>query len=42
MIFGAELRALAADGTLRLVEQHTDHDGRLDVAALAALVPDLA
>ncbi len=41
MIFGAELRALAADGTLRLVEQHTDHDGRLDASALAALVPDL-
>jgi ferredoxin len=26
---------------LRLVEQHTDLDGRLDAVALAALVPDL-
>jgi ferredoxin-NADP reductase len=42
VIFGAELRSLAASGRLRLVEQHTDSDGRLDVAALAALVPDLA
>jgi ferredoxin-NADP reductase len=42
VIFGAELRSLAASGRLRLVEQHTDADGRLDVAALAALVPDLA
>ena len=32
----------AAAGRLRLVEQHTDTQGRLDVAALAALVPDLA
>ena len=42
VIFGAELRVLAADGRLRLVEQHTDDAGRLDVAALAELVPDLA
>jgi ferredoxin-NADP reductase len=42
VIFGEELRALAATGRLRLVEQHTDRAGRLDVAALAALVPDLA
>jgi ferredoxin-NADP reductase len=42
VIFGAELRALAARGRLRLVEQHTDQAGRLDVAELAALVPDLA
>jgi len=42
VIFGDELRALAADGRLRLVEQHTDTRGRLDVPALAALVPDLA
>ena len=32
VIFGAELRALADAGRLRLVEQHTDADGRLDVA----------
>ncbi|MGZ6764674.1 MAG: ferredoxin reductase [Nocardioidaceae bacterium] len=42
VIFGDELRALAAAGRLRLVEQHTHRGGRLDVVALAALVPDLA
>lgn len=42
VIFGAELRGFAAAGKLRLVEQHTDSQGRLDVAALPALVPDLA
>ncbi len=42
VIFGAELRALAQAGRLRLVEQHTDSAGRLDVAALTAMVPDLA
>ena len=42
VIFGAELRALADQGRLRLVEQHTDTHGRLDVDALVALVPDLA
>jgi ferredoxin-NADP reductase len=42
VIFGHELRALARSGRLRLVEQHTDARGRLDAAALAALVPDLA
>jgi ferredoxin-NADP reductase len=42
VIFGDELRALSAAGRIRLVEQHTDDAGRLDVAALAALVPDLA
>jgi stearoyl-CoA 9-desaturase NADPH oxidoreductase len=41
VIFGDELRALAAAGRLRLVEQHTDAAGRLDVAALATMVPDL-
>ncbi len=41
VLFGDELRALAAEGRLRLVEQHTDDAGRLDVPALAALVPDL-
>lgn len=42
VIFGTELRALAEEGRLRLVEQHTDIHGRLDMTALAALVPDLA
>ncbi|PWW22218.1 ferredoxin-NADP reductase [Geodermatophilus normandii] len=42
VVFGAELRQLAADGRIRLVEQHTDTAGMLDAAALAALVPDLA
>lgn len=41
VIFGTELRDLAADGRLRLVEHHTDRAGRLDVAELDALVPDL-
>lgn len=42
VIFGNELRALADQGRLRLVEQHTDTNGRLDVSELAELVPDLA
>lgn len=42
VIFGAELRSLAADGRLRLVEIHSDTDGMLDAAALGRLVPDLA
>jgi ferredoxin-NADP reductase len=42
VVFGAELRQLAAEGRIRLVEQHTDTDGMLDAGAIAALVPDLA
>lgn len=42
VIFGAELRALAAAGRLQLVERHTDDAGRLDPAELDALIPDLA
>ncbi len=42
VIFGAELRALAAAGSIRLVERHTAAQGLLDGAALAELVPDLA
>jgi ferredoxin-NADP reductase len=42
VVFGADLRALAADGRIRLVERHTDVDGMLDAAAIADLVPDLA
>ncbi len=42
VIFGAELRAMAADGRIRLVERHTDTDGVLAPPALDALVPDIA
>ena len=41
VIFGGELRELAADGHLRLIERHTEHAGRLEVGELDALVPDL-
>jgi ferredoxin-NADP reductase len=41
VVFGPELRRLAADGRIRLVERHTDVDGMLDAAAVAALVPDV-
>jgi ferredoxin-NADP reductase len=41
VVFGAELRQLAADERIRLVERHTDLDGMLDAAAIAELVPDL-
>jgi stearoyl-CoA 9-desaturase NADPH oxidoreductase len=41
VIFGTELRQLAADGRIRLVEKHTDSDGMLDVSALAELVGDV-
>jgi ferredoxin-NADP reductase len=42
VIFGAELRAMAADGRLTLIERHTDADGMLAVTELADLVPDFA
>jgi len=42
VVFGPELRVLAAADNLRLVELHTDADGMLDAARLAELVPDLA
>jgi ferredoxin-NADP reductase len=42
VIFGAELRAMATDGRLTLVERHTDADGMLAVDELADLVPDFA
>jgi ferredoxin-NADP reductase len=42
VVFAAELRGLAADGGIRLVEQHTDTAGLLDAAAIAGLVPDVA
>ncbi|GAA0804997.1 ferredoxin reductase [Spirilliplanes yamanashiensis] len=41
VVFGAELRALAAQGRIRLVERHTRADGRLKPAELTDLVPDL-
>jgi ferredoxin-NADP reductase len=41
VVFGPELRALAAQGRIRLVERHTGTDGRLTPAALADLVPDM-
>lgn len=40
VIFGAELRALARAGSLRLYEHHTAHDGRPGPTALTARVPD--
>ena len=41
VIFGAELRAHADAGRLRLIERHTDTDGLLTTADLEAGVPDL-
>lgn len=40
VIFGAELRALAAAGRLMLIERHTDLEGMLAVEDLDSLVPD--
>jgi len=40
VVFGAELRRLAADGRLRLVERHTEADGILKPADLDDVVPD--
>lgn len=42
VIFGTELRDMAAAGRIRLVERHTDADGLLDPAELDDLVPDWA
>ena len=41
VIFGAELRALARHGHIRLVEIHTSVDGRLDVSRLIEHVGDI-
>ena len=41
VIFGDELRTLARQGRIRLVERHTDHDGLLRTDELMALVGDL-
>ncbi|MFI7601504.1 ferredoxin reductase [Actinoplanes sp. NPDC049681] len=40
-VFGADLRALAAQGRIRLIERHTRTDGRIKPADLDELVPDL-
>ncbi|RGC69109.1 Stearoyl-CoA 9-desaturase electron transfer partner [Micromonospora sp. MW-13] len=40
VVFADELRGLARQGAIRLVERHTDTDGVLGVAELADLVPD--
>lgn len=42
LVFGSELRALAAPTGLRLVERHTAVEGRLTPEALADAVPDWA
>lgn len=42
VIFGTELRALARQGRIRLIERHTDGEGMLTMPQLARLVPDLA
>jgi ferredoxin-NADP reductase len=42
VIFGGELRMLAGRGRIRLVENHTDTEGRLDIARLGHVVDDLA
>jgi stearoyl-CoA 9-desaturase NADPH oxidoreductase len=42
VVFGTDLRDMADEGRIRLVEQHTDTAGMLDAAAIAELVPDLA
>src|SRR5829696_3433283 len=42
VVFGADLRRMADEGRIRLVERHTDVDGMLDAPAIADLVPDLS
>lgn len=42
VIFGGELRQLARQGRIRLVEKHTDVDGILDVAQLGEFIHDVA
>ncbi len=42
VIFAVELRQLARQGRIRLVEKHTDFDGMLDVAQIETLVDDVA
>ena len=40
VLFASDLRALAAEGGITLLERHTASDGRLDMADLDDLVPD--
>ena len=42
VIFAGELRMLANDGRIRLIEKHTDTDGMLTTTELGDLVDDLA
>ena len=42
VIFAGELRMLAGQGRIRLIEKHTDTDGMLTAAELGELVSDLA
>ncbi|HVQ49624.1 MAG TPA: ferredoxin reductase [Mycobacterium sp.] len=42
VIFAGELRTLARQGRIRLIEKHTDADGMLSTAELDGLVSDLA
>ncbi len=42
VIFGGELRMLASQGRIRLIEKHTDTDGMLGTSELDVLVDDLA
>lgn len=42
VIFGAELRAHAEAGRIRLIERHTDTDGLMTPADLEQWIPDLA
>lgn len=42
VIFGEELRTLASEGRIRLIERHTDADGMLTASQIAELVPDFA
>lgn len=41
VVFGRELRTMAREGSIHLVELHTDLIGMLDPANLSAIVPDL-
>ena len=42
VIFGDELRMLTRQGRIRLVERHTDIDGKIDVTRLDDIVDDIA
>lgn len=42
VIFGEELRTMARQGRIRLLERHTDIDGMLDMETLDDLVDDVA